>query len=97
MDELAYKTWRQLHLRVVCGETLSLAEQSAYEEGERQLDAEEHLLQDVHELQELKVQIAAMEQEHARLLEHKARLDVEIAKLEANLNPRIRQMLEVGK
>ena len=96
MDDSAYKRWRQLHLRVVCGEILSPAEETAYEEGERQLDTEEHLVPGVKELRVLKAKITAMEKENARLLVRKSQLDSEIAALEANLNPRTRQLLEVG-
>ena len=97
MDEPAYQHWQVLHRRVAMGETLSAAEQAAYEAGCQELDAEERLDGNLERLRELRTQIAAAEAEQQRLREREAELDARIVALEARLDTRTRQLLGIGK
>ena len=97
MDEPAYQHWQGLHRRVTMGETLSAAEQAAYEAGCQELDAEERLDGNLARLRELRTQIAAAEAEQQCLREREAELDARIIALEARLDTRTRQLLGIGK
>jgi hypothetical protein len=97
MDEQAHQYWQVLHRRVAMGETLSVAEQAAYENGCQELDVEERLDGNLARLRELRTQIAAAETEQQRLQEQEAELDARIVALEARLDTRTRQLLGIGK
>jgi hypothetical protein len=96
MDEQAYQEWQVLHQRVAMGETLSAAEQAAYEAGCQELDTEERLDGNLERLRELRAQIAAAETEQQRLRAQEAALDARIVALEARLDTRTRQLLGIG-
>jgi len=96
MDEQAYQYWQVLHQRVALGGTLSAAEQTAYEAGCQELDAEERLDGNLERLRELRAQIAAAETEQQRLREREAELDARIVALESRLDIRTRQLLGIG-
>ena len=85
MDEQAYQYWQVLHRRVSLGETLSSAEQAAYEAGCQELDAEERLDGSLERLRELRAHIAAAETAQQRLRAQEAELDARIVALEARL------------
>jgi hypothetical protein len=96
MDERAYQYWQVLHQRVTMGETLSLAEQAAYEAGCQELDAEERLDGNLERLRALRAQIATAETAQQRLRAQEAELDARIVALEARLDTRTRQLLGIG-
>ena len=96
MDEQAYQHWQILHRRAVTGDTLSAAEQTVYDAGCRELDAEERLEGNLERLRELRAQIAAAETEQQALRRREEELDARIAGLEARLDARTRQLLGIG-
>lgn len=95
MDEQAYQYWQVLHQRVVQGERLSAAEQTVYEAGCEELDAEERLDGNLERLRQLRAHIAAAEAEQQRLRAQEAELDAHIAALEARLDTRTRHLLGI--
>jgi chromosome segregation ATPase len=90
MDEQAYQYWQVLHRRVALGETLTTAEQAAYESGCQEMDAEERLDGNLKRLRELRAQIASAETEQQHLQAREADLDARIVALEARLDTRTR-------
>jgi len=95
MDAELYRIWQALHRRAVLGEALTDAEQSIYDIGCRELDAEERLDGDLIRLRELRTDINVAESEQRRLREHEAELDQQIKALEGSLDQRTRQLLGV--
>ncbi len=96
MDEQTYMSWQVLHRRVSNGEQLCVAEQSAYEAGCQELDAEERFDGTLERLRELRAHIAAAEIEQQHLRAHEADLDARILALEARLDTRTRQLLGIS-
>lgn len=100
MDERSYRAWWPLHLRVAKGETLSADEQTAYEAGLQQLDAEEAEAfrpdKEIVDLRELREQVFAADAEHQRLSKQYETMRSEMARLEALLDERTRQALGIG-
>ena len=96
MQPQIYRHWQDLHRRAVRGETLSHAEQEAYEIGCRELDAEESMDGSVDKMRQLREQISSATLEQRELQEREAQLDARIATLEANLDARTRQLLGIG-
>ena len=95
MDEVTYNTWWALHIRAACGEHLTADEHAIYDAGLRQLHQEEYLTADVTTLQQLRATVAARAMEQGQWQEQRARLDAEIATLEAALSAQARQLLGV--
>ena len=96
MDEQTYQRWQDLHQRVATGETLSAAEQRAYDAGCQALDTGEDLDGNLDYLRALRTQITAAETERQRLRAQEADLDARIRALEAHLDPRTRHLLGIG-
>lgn len=90
--------WQSLHRRVAAGETLSVADQAAYDAACRDMDAAEELELDgsLERLRSLRAQIAEAEAEQQQLQEQERHLNARIAALEARLDVRTRQLLGIG-
>ena len=95
MDVQRYREWQVLHRRLALGEVLSAAEQTAYEAGSRELDAEELLDGNLARLRELRSGIAAAQEEQRSLRDRETELDARIAALEARLDEHTRQLLGI--
>ena len=95
MDEGTYTAWWALHVRAARAEHLTADEQAVYDAGLRELHQEEHLTADVTTLQQLRATVAACETEQGQWQVQRARLDAEIAILEAALSTQTRQFLGV--
>jgi hypothetical protein len=93
MDEATYRLWWALHRRASTGETLSPDERIRYEEGLKELHAEEQLVFDMPALREAKQRVEAMTAECEQLRAQRLSLAAEIATLEAALSERTRQAL----
>lgn len=96
MDNDKLRAWQILHRRAVLGEPLSLEEQTDYQAGCDELDAEEKLDGDLTRLRDLRTRIAASNAEQARMRERQAELDARIAELEGRLDARTRELLGIG-
>ncbi len=85
MNEIEYRRWWQLHLRVAKGETLSPQEQIVYQAGIRLLDQEEENLLSAGNLallRRLRSQVQALSQLHTKLASQSEQLNERIAFLE---------------
>jgi hypothetical protein len=97
MDEKAYRTWWELHLRVARGESLNPEEVAAYEVGLKQLHQEESLSDKVATLRQLRANVVTLETEQERLQARRNKLEAEIAVLETLLNQQTAQLLGVER
>ncbi len=97
MDETTYRKWHALHLRVARGETLNAQEQAFYDTELRKMHQEEVLNTDFETLRQMRSRIKELEAENQRLQAQRARMDQEIAALEAQLNEQTKQLLGVGE
>jgi predicted RNase H-like nuclease (RuvC/YqgF family) len=84
MNEQQHKAWWPLHLRVVLGEPLSAAEQSVYEAGRAELQAEERaaLRHDVAEARALQTQLRELTARERLLEQQESSLREQAAQLE---------------
>ncbi len=96
MEPTIYQTWWKLHVRVARGETLNPQEQEAYEEGLKQLDAEENIDHNIDALRKMRESLSELETERVQMQERHAELAAKIAVLEASLSERTRQLLGIG-
>lgn len=95
MDKALGQGWWDLHLRVVRGESLSAEEQEVYQSGLTQHHSDEKLDGELKRISQVRARVMALDREHAALQADHARLDEEIAALEAALGEREREMLGV--
>jgi hypothetical protein len=93
MDEATYKLWWTLHRRATTGGSLSPEERTRYEEGLKELHAEEQFVVDIAALREAKQRVEAMTAECEQLRAQRLALAAEIETLEAALSERTRQAL----
>jgi hypothetical protein len=93
MDAERDNQWQVLHRRIVQGEVLSSAEQSVYDAGCRELDAEECLDGNLVRLRELRVGIWEATAEQRQLREREAELDARMLDLKTRLERRSSQLL----
>ena len=84
MDQTSYQQWWQLHLRVARGEPLSADKQAFYEDGLRQIDADERLAS--ADTTQLRGELHQLEKRFAVLESQRRALDLEIQQLETRLN-----------
>ena len=95
MDEQAYKRWQVLHRRILYGEILSTKEQTDYEAGCQELDAQEKLDGNLEQLRTLHAQITEAKTQQQRFRSQSQDLDMRIASLEARLDTRTRELLGI--
>jgi len=94
MDSTALQQWQRLHLRVVCGETLSREEQDLYRAGLRELEQSEDLgTNTIARIKEMRQKIRVFDTQLAALTAERECLDEEIRRLEAALDEHTRQQL----
>ena len=87
MDQTALQHWQRLHLRVVCGETLSSEEQALYQAGLQELEQSERIgTFTVDRIREMLQKIRKLDTERLRL-------EDEVRRLEAGLDEQTRQQL----
>jgi uncharacterized protein involved in exopolysaccharide biosynthesis len=97
MDEVAYKTWWPLHLRVARGETLSVDEQAIYEAGRQQLYSEEQIDGSIEALRKARQQMLNLKAEYEQMRRRYEEMEAQIERLEARLAEEDRQLLGVGE
>ena len=95
MDRTTYERWWSLHERLTRGVSLNAEEQTYYEAGVRQLQQEEHVNMDAQTLIHSRATVAALENELKQLRMRRETLDAEITTLDAALNVRTRELLDV--
>ncbi len=93
MDQVTYRRWWVLHLRVARGECLNAEDQAYYEDVRRQLEQEELLGGQGLGLRKARAAVASLEAECATLEARRQRLDADIATLEAALEKETGQPL----
>ena len=98
MDEETHKRWWPLHRRAALGEILNAGEQSFYEAGLRQLDAEEEqaLNGSVERLKQARQRVQDSRAEYRRLQAQLEEMETQISLLEARLDEPTKQLLGVG-
>lgn len=87
--------WSALHLRKVRGESLTDEERAAYEAGLRKLEAGESFPGDIEELRNLRAELQRLQAEHTELEAQRVAFDQEIARLEAKLSRRAKDLLGI--
>ena len=101
MDEVTYRAWWTLHLRVATGEKLNTAERREYDAGIQRLDSED--LTDVRQgddldaLREMRDHVRAADAEYQRLSNQYKAMRAEMVRLESLLDEDTRQALGVGR
>lgn len=97
MKRHEYQEWWNLHLRSARGEELPDSERTAYEEGLKQLHAEEVLADNLPVIREVREAVMAMDAKCDELHARRQQLKAEIAALEAALTPEMRKNLGIGE
>jgi len=87
MDQTALQEWQRLHVRVVCGETLSSKEQADYQAGLRELEQSESIgTVTIDRIKEMRQKIRKLDAERLRL-------EAEVGRLWAGLDEQTRRQL----
>ena len=97
MDEPALRQWQALHKRHVLGETLTDEERARYQAGCDELDSTEKIDGDIPRLLALRARLQEAREISRKQQERAAAADAEIAALEAQLDPRSRELLGIEK
>ena len=84
MNETDYRAWQELHDRWAQGETLTPDEQTTYEAGCAELDAEEILPGSLNNLQTIHTKAKELDAQIARAQSESAALRAQIAEAAAN-------------
>jgi hypothetical protein len=95
MDDITYRSWWNLHLRVARGETLTSNQQKEYEIGLSEMHALEDKTGDISRLREKRSEVLGLEAEHESLQQRSSSLEAEIAALELAMNANTRELLGV--
>jgi len=93
IDETAYRSWWQLHVRIARGETVSPQQRALYDELRRKLEKDE-AFPSLAQAQEARGELNELEAERVQLQQRREHLDREIANLERRLAPQARQLLK---
>ena len=96
MDEAALRQWQELHKRHVLGEPMTEEERATYQAGCDELDSTEKIDGDIPRLLALRTKLQEAREISRKLREREEAADAEIAELEAQLDPRSRQMLGIA-
>ncbi len=94
MDQAEYERWWQLHIRVARGESLTSAENRAYEVGRLELEKTEGF-GELAAAKQAREQLVALDAERDRLEQRRKQLDSEIVALKSSLSGLARQFLGV--